>query len=98
MGLAMGQKMAASLAGASSSGGPPPLPGAAPRYFLGISGQQIGPLDMNGLRTEIQAGRLGRATLVWKEGMSSWEPAERVPEVSCLLPPDAPPPLTGGGA
>ena len=98
MGLAMGQKMAASLAGAGASGGPPPLPGGAPRYFLGISGQQIGPLDLNGLRTEIQAGRLGRATLVWKEGMSSWEPAERVPEVSCLLTPDAPPPLTGGGA
>ncbi|MBI4600467.1 MAG: SPFH domain-containing protein [Planctomycetes bacterium] len=98
MGLAMGQKMAEALAGGAPRGAPPPLPGSAPRYFLGVGGQQVGPLDLNGLRSEIQAGRLTRTTLVWKDGMSGWEPAERVPEVSCLFQPatggaGGPPPL-----
>jgi membrane protease subunit (stomatin/prohibitin family) len=100
MGFAMASRMADSFAagGGAAAGsvaggaraGPPPLPSSTPRYYLGIGGQQIGPFDMNGLRGEIQSGRLGRATLVWKDGMSSWEPAERIPEVSSLL-------VAGGG-
>jgi hypothetical protein len=60
---------------------------------VGAGGQQLGPYDLNGLRTEIQAGRLTRSTLVWKEGMSSWEPAERIPEVVTLFTAGGPPPL-----
>jgi membrane protease subunit (stomatin/prohibitin family) len=90
VGLAMGQKMAESLGG--SRGGPPPLPASAPRYYLGLQGQQVGPFDLNGLRGEIQSGRLAKTTLVWKDGMSGWEPAEKVPEVSSLFP-ASPPPL-----
>jgi hypothetical protein len=48
---------------------------------------------MNGLRQEIQAGRLARSTLVWRDGMSGWEPAERIPEVASLFPSSGPPPL-----
>jgi membrane protease subunit (stomatin/prohibitin family) len=97
-GLAMGQRMAEVLSqGAAAAGGgrggPPPLPATAPRYFLGVGGQQVGPLDMNGLRQEIQAGRLARSTLVWRDGMSGWEPAERIPEVASLFPSSGPPPL-----
>ena len=91
MGFAMGQQMAESLSGGAQRGGPPPLPGGSSRYYLGVGGQQVGPLDLNGLRGEIQSGRLQRGTLVWKEGMSAWEPAEKVPEVSCLFPASAPP-------
>jgi len=94
MGLAMGHKMAEAI-GSSGQGGPPPLPSTAPRYYLGVSGQQVGPFDMNGLRLEIQSGRLIKSTLVWKDGMSSWEPADRVPELSTLFPADGPPPLPG---
>jgi hypothetical protein len=98
-GVAMGQKMAEAISpraptGGPGGGAPPPLPATAPRYFLGLGGQQVGPLDMNGLRQEIQQGRLLRSTLVWRDGMSSWEPAERVPEVSSLFPSaGSPPPL-----
>ena len=109
MGLAMGHKMAEAIGnpvtggsaigsaavGSSAPGGPPPLPSNAPRYYLGVRGQQIGPFDMNGLRLEIHSGRLTKSTLVWKDGMSSWEPADRIPEVTTLFPTDGPPPLPG---
>ena len=93
MGFAMGQKMAEALATTGDRGAPPPLPTSGSKYFLGIGGQRVGPLDMSGLRAEIQAGRLSRSTLVWKEGMSGWTPAEKVPELQTLLPPGEPPPL-----
>ncbi len=101
MGFAMGQRMAQSLGTAvvspsGSGGSPPPLPGASNHYFIGVGGQQVGPLDLNGLRLQIQSGRLTQGTLVWKEGMSSWEPAELVPEVSGLFSRSGgPPPLPG---
>ncbi len=103
MGFAMGQRMAQSLGAQSGSpgaapgaagGSPPPLPGGSTRYFIGAGGQQVGPLDLNGLRAEIQSGRMTHGTLVWKEGMSAWESADQVPEVSGLFPPaGGPPPL-----
>jgi membrane protease subunit (stomatin/prohibitin family) len=98
MGFAMAHRMADSFAaGGQKTGGPPPLPSGAPRYYLGVGGQQIGPLDMNGLRLEIQSGRLSKSTLVWRDGMSSWEPAEKIPEVASLFSPGGPPPLPPGG-
>lgn len=100
MGFAMGQKMADALGrGSAASGGPPPLPAGGARYFLGVGGQQTGPYDLNGLRIEIQSGRLTRGTLLWKDGMSAWEPAEKVPEISQLFPPaGGPPPLPPAGS
>jgi len=93
MGLAMGQRMAETVSDAGRRGGPPPLPATGPRYYMGLKGQQVGPFDLNGLRGEIQGGRLSRSTLVWRDGMSSWEPAERIPELSELFPSSGPPPL-----
>jgi membrane protease subunit (stomatin/prohibitin family) len=107
MGFAMGQKMAEAIsaggatggAAAASRGAPPPLPSTAPRYYMGVGGQQLGPLDLNGLRSEIQVGRLSRSTLVWKDGMSSWEPAEKIPELASLFgSAGGPPPLPSQGS
>jgi len=102
LGFAMGQKVAQALgaapgAAAPTASGPPPLPAGGPRYYIGVAGQQVGPLDLSGLRSEIQSGKLTRSTLVWKDGMSGWEAAERVPEVSALFsasPAGGPPPLS----
>ncbi len=93
MGFAMAQRMVDAAAG-----GPPPLPASVPRYYLGIGSLTSGPFDLNGLRQEIQAGRLSRSTLVWREGMLNWEPAEKIPEVASLLGPGGPPPLPRSGA
>jgi hypothetical protein len=87
MGFAVAQKLVNSLSTPPAKGGPPPLPGSVPAYYLGIGGQQVGPLDLNSVRGEIASGRVSRATLVWKEGMAGWEPAERIPEVAALFPP-----------
>jgi membrane protease subunit (stomatin/prohibitin family) len=111
MGFAMASRMAqafppapgaAPATGGGPAGGqgaPPPLPSTAPRYYLGVGGQQLGPFDMNGLRSEAQAGRLARSTLVWKDGMSSWEPAEKIPELASLFgSAGGPPPLPSQGS
>jgi hypothetical protein len=87
----MGQKMAQAIGGAG--GGPPALPGAGPRYYLGVGGRQVGPLDLGALQAEVDAGRLSRDTLVWKDGMAAWEPAEKVAEVAALFREAGPPPL-----
>ncbi len=73
---------------------PPPLPGAA-AWFAGINGQQVGPLDANGLAQKGAAGELTKDTLVWKQGMPGWQKAGDIQELTSLFAPPAamPPPL-----
>lgn len=101
MGMAVGQQMAESLRAGSGAaaqpaapaGGPPPLPQQdAPQWFLGVNGEQKGPLDTAGLRAAAQAGTLNGDTLVWRQGMGAWTAASQVPEVAAVLS-AAPPPL-----
>ena len=73
--------------------GPPPLP-QAEQWFLGASGQQLGPFDRNQLAQQVAGGALRHDTLIWKTGMAQWTPAGQVPEVAPLLaatPPPLPP-------
>ena len=103
MGMALGQQMAQSLqpqaqpqvqpqaAAPPPMAGPPPLPTAAP-WFIGVGGQQLGPYDLTALPAEVAAGRLTRATLVWRNGMAAWTPAEQVAEMAGLFA-NTPPPL-----
>jgi hypothetical protein len=75
----------------AASAGPPPLP--AP-WYLGVAGQQQGPLDGAGLSDAARAGTLTPTTLVWRAGMAAWTPAAQVPEVAAVLgavPPPLPP-------
>ena len=99
MGMAIGQQMANQLGAAgqpaappaAAPGGPPPRP-AASAWFIGVNGQQQGPLDDAGLAGAARAGTLTGATLVWKAGMAAWTPAGQVPELSTILG-AVPPPL-----
>lgn len=73
---------------------PPPLPQA--EWFLGINGQQVGPVDLSGISSRIVEGVVTRDTLVWKPGMAGWTKASDVLEVVALfapVPPPLPPPL-----
>ncbi len=93
-GVAIGQQMAGAIGGAaapSAGAAPPPLPTGA-SYFLGIGGQQVGPFDMAILSAKVRDGSLTRSTLVWKQGMASWVPAETVAELQGLFA-NVPPPL-----
>jgi membrane protease subunit (stomatin/prohibitin family) len=93
VGAALGQQMAAALnpqaGGAPAAGGPPPLPGG---YFLGINGQQVGPIAVADLPARVASGELTAETLVWQQGMAQWTRAADVPEVNAVLG-AAPPPL-----
>lgn len=104
MGMAMGYAMAnqmgqtmqqANQPGAAPAGGPPPIPGAA-AWYAAVNNQQVGPLDEAGLKEKIAAGQISRQTLIWKNGMAQWTPAERVMELSNLFA-NVPPPLPPQG-
>lgn len=99
MGMAMGQQMAGNMAQQQyrpqqapqqqAPAGPPPMP-AAEQWYLGVGGQQKGPFETSALA---QQG-LKPDTLVWKQGMASWQPASQVPELASVLQ-SGPPPLPG---
>jgi membrane protease subunit (stomatin/prohibitin family) len=103
MGMALGQQLANQFGGQAaqpapqqaapggSPAGPPPLPQPA-AWFLGVNGQQQGPLDDGGLAEAARSGTLTAATLVWKSGMPAWTPAGQVPELAGVLG-SVPPPL-----
>jgi membrane protease subunit (stomatin/prohibitin family) len=102
LGVGIGQRAAAAKSAPAEAAppppavaaGPPPLPTAS-QWYIGVGGQQVGPLDSAGLRSNIDNGQLTASTLVWKNGMSAWTAASDVPEVAPLLP-QTPPPLPQG--
>ncbi|WP_432992796.1 SPFH domain-containing protein [Dactylosporangium sp. CA-233914] len=72
---------------------PPPLP-PQEQWYAAINGAQAGPFDAGALAQQVQAGAVNRATLVWKNGMAAWTPAEQVPELAGIfgsVPPPLPP-------
>jgi membrane protease subunit (stomatin/prohibitin family) len=95
-GLAAGYQMASQMGQAFSAGGavasgPPPVPQPA-GFFVVINGAQSGPLGMSDLSAKIAGGQLTRQTLVWKQGMTAWSPAESVAELAEIFS-AAPPPV-----
>jgi len=70
---------------------PPPIPQAA-AFFIPINGQQQGPFDVNALAAKASEGSFSRSTLVWRQGMASWVPAEQVAELAGAFT-AAPPPI-----
>lgn len=66
---------------------PPPPPGGpastdARCWFYGAGQQPEGPVTASDLRAMIHQGTLGPDSLVWREGMPSWQPAAILPEFS----------------
>lgn len=106
-GMAMGNQMAANMAAQQAQyqqqaaqppaqpAGPPPLPGAAaPEWYLGVGGQQIGPLDLPALQQKAASGELTRETLAWRQGQAAWTAAGQIPELAAVfgaVPPPLPP-------
>jgi hypothetical protein len=84
----MGQAFSA---GGAVASGPPPVPQPA-GFFVVINGAQSGPLGMNDLSAKIAGGQLTRQTLVWKQGMAAWSPAESVTDLAEIFA-AAPPPV-----
>ncbi|MCC7392650.1 DUF4339 domain-containing protein, partial [Candidatus Sumerlaeota bacterium] len=82
-GLAMGNQMTNAMTpGSAGSSVPPPLPGkSAVSWYVAVDGAQQGPFDDAVLREKIAGGAVNRDTLVWKQGMSEWKPANQVAEL-----------------
>jgi membrane protease subunit (stomatin/prohibitin family) len=87
----MGQTMQNAQAAPAAPAGPPPIPTAA-TWYAAINNQQVGPLDEAGLQQKVSAGQITRSTLIWKNGMAQWTPAEKVMELGNLFA-SVPPPL-----
>ena len=71
-GLAMASKMAHSLDGTST---PPPIPLTQEHYFIAINNKSHGPYDTKRIKALISDGSILGDTLVWTEGMPSWQKA-----------------------
>lgn len=100
MGIAMGQQVAKSMGGGGAAapaapGQPPPLPDQA-QWYIGVAGQRQGPFDLGGLAEQVGEGTLSAETLVWRAGMSQWQPAGQVGELASVLA-SVPPPLPPEG-
>ena len=98
-GIAAGSAMADQMRNAmnqpanSGGGAPPPLPQTS-AFYVAINNAQQGPFDANALAQKAREGALTRQTLVWKQGMAAWSPAETVPDLAQLfaaVPPPLPP-------
>ena len=88
LGGAVGQNIAnmmnSSMA-VNSSQMPPPIPKVA--YCVAVNGTSTGPYDITTLSQMALSGELSRDSLVWKQGMPTWEKAENVDELNGLFPP-----------
>jgi membrane protease subunit (stomatin/prohibitin family) len=91
-GAALNRPAPAAAPPPAAPAGPPPLP--VKQWYIGVNGQQVGPLDQAGLSAQARSGALTRDTLVWSEGMAAWTAAGQVPELSSVfgaVPPPLPP-------
>jgi hypothetical protein len=63
---------------------PPPIPKAT-AYFLAIDGKQYGPFTVEQLRPFVPTGQITGQTLVWCQGMSTWEPASSRADIAPIF-------------
>ncbi len=88
VGGAVGRNIASVLNNTMSNGGeqtPPPIP--VTKYSVAKNGKPTGPFDIAKLTEMISSGELLPDSLVWKQGMSNWEKANKVDDLKGLFPP-----------
>ncbi len=88
VGGVVGQNIASTMNGAMSGGAvatPPPIPTIV--YNVAKDGKPTGPYDINNLREMVASGELTADSLVWKQGMATWEKAGNLDDLKGLFPP-----------
>lgn len=89
VGNVVGRNIASTMNDALAGGGtiatPPPIPTI--EYFVAQNGKPTGPFELSKLAKMISSGELLPDSLVWKQGMSSWEKANLVDDLKGLFPP-----------
>jgi membrane protease subunit (stomatin/prohibitin family) len=74
-------------------GTPPAVPPGMVKYRVVMGNQDIGETELDAFKKLVAEGKVNRATLVWRDGMASWQTAESQPELRDLFqsPPPVPP-------
>jgi S-DNA-T family DNA segregation ATPase FtsK/SpoIIIE len=76
--------------------GVPPQPGAMPApaqlFYAVIDGRQAGPFPLAEIARLVNAGSIGKDTLIWRQGLTAWQVAASLPEIAGIFPPAGPPP------
>jgi membrane protease subunit (stomatin/prohibitin family) len=83
----------AAVSAAAAAPAPPPLPGAT-QWYLGVNGQQVGPLSPAEVTARVSGGTATSDTLAWRAGLADWTPISQIPELQPASTP-GPPPLPG---
>ena len=66
--------------------GPPPITTAnVIQFYAIVNNSQVGPLSEQEFIALIQRNLISTSTLIWKQGMANWQPAQQVPEAGKLL-------------
>jgi membrane protease subunit (stomatin/prohibitin family) len=91
LGAQLAQALAPGAAPAAAPAVPPPLPGST-QWYLGVDGQQVGPLAPAEVKARVTAGTATNDSLVWRAGMAGWVRLGEVPELEAA-PGETPPPL-----
>ena len=79
------------VAPAAATTGPPPLP-VGTQWYLGVNGQQVGPMAPSEIQARVAAGTVTSESLVWRAGMQTWVRLGEVAELQAA-PGSTPPPL-----
>lgn len=91
IGGAMGNQIGGMMGNLNQQNPPPP---PTVQYFIALNGQQTGPFTIEQLKQFAQGGQFTKQHHVWKQGMSVWELAENVQELSSVFSVVPPPPPT----
>lgn len=97
LGVAVAQQMARSMNHALENthvpgSQTPMLAPTARLYYVALDGKAAGPFGETEFSALIAQSRITKDSLVWRPGMSRWEPAENIPEVLRMVA-MCPPPL-----
>jgi hypothetical protein len=65
-------------------------------WFYVQNGKQLGPVPVAQFDLLVQAGHITPATLVWREGLASWQPLRSIAATGASLPPAPAPPVLPG--
>lgn len=96
-GIAMGGAISQNLAaGMNQQMGSIQTPPSIPqkKYHIANNGNVSGPFDIQTILGMIQAGTVNRNTMVWTEGMDTWDMITSVSDFSSVFPPIPPVPPT----
>jgi hypothetical protein len=91
VGAGLGQMMGNAMHGVAQSPQTPPPPPVTV-YMIFLDNKQSGPYTIQQLQGMIMSGQITKETLVWKQGMSNWEPAGNTSDLVSIFNSVTPPP------